>query len=296
MKQVIFFIEPVWAYGTVHYELCKYLWSYGVNAQVLPWNLPHSFEELKATADLTDYIVTTPGVRKTFHSHLDKLIIVLHGRSDILELLSYFSQEEINRLAGLYGLSNFLVEESRLLGIARDVKKLSLGINYFNYYTPISESLKTLGYAGGGYNSTLRGDTTYVSLKRVYLIRAISSLTKKPVKFAQAYINHFVNMKGFYNSVDAVLVTSTNEGAGLPALEAAAAGRLVLSTPVGHWAEKCAGITLPIEERELVDKAVEQLLIYEDPFLYRHKCMQIQEHARSYDWSTVIHSWVEIFK
>jgi len=42
-------------------------------------------------------------------------------------------------------------------------------------------------------------------------------------------------MPDFYASIDALIMPSLQEGAGLPALEAAAAGRLVIGTPVGHF-------------------------------------------------------------
>lgn len=56
-----------------------------------------------------------------------------------------------------------------------------------------------------------------------------------------------------------MIIASTEEGAGLPALEAAAAGRLVISTPVGHWPERAGsekGITVPIEESAFTEQVI----------------------------------------
>jgi glycosyltransferase involved in cell wall biosynthesis len=102
-------------------------------------------------------------------------------------------------------------------------------------------------------------------------------------------------MKGFYKNVDAILNVSTTEGAGLPVLEASAAGKLVFSTEVGHWNDRCIGVTLPMGKDELVKKAVIELVKYRDPLLYRNTCLEIQEHARSYDWAFVINDWIEAF-
>lgn len=297
MKQVIIFTEPVWAFGIIHYELCKYLWPYGINAQVRPWNLPYTLDEMNNMIDSVDYIITSSGSRRLFHQYLDKLIIVLHGKTDIYEILENFNHEEINKLKGFYALSEGLVEEAKLVGMLRLPDRLRVGINYSTYYTPsISSSLMTIGYAGAAAKVSLKQDPYNVSLKRPYLVKAIASIANKPLVCAQSYINHFTSMRSFYSKVDMVINCAMNEGAGLPVLEASAAGKLVMSTPVGHWEERCLGITLPFPDRDLVNKALEEIKIYEDPVLYKYKCLEIQEHAKSYDWSNVIQQWVEIFK
>jgi len=297
MKQVIFFTEPIWAFGVIHYELCKYLWPYGINAQLRPWNLPYTNQEMQDMVESVDYIVTTSGSRRLFSSYLEKLIIVLHGKADIQELLSNLTQEEIYKLKGIYALSDFLVQQCQILGMIRVPKRLSVGINYSAYFNPsISTSLSTIGYAGAAANLSMKQDPYNVSLKRPYLVKAIASLSNKPLICAQSYVNHFTSMKSFYSKVDMIINCSLHEGAGIPVLEASAAGKLVMSTEVGHWTEKCLGITLPMGDRELVEKALAEISIYEDPVIYKYKCLEIQEHAKSYDWANVIQPWVDIFK
>jgi glycosyltransferase involved in cell wall biosynthesis len=64
----------------------------------------------------------------------------------------------------------------------------------------------------------------------------------------------FHDMPDFYRSVDAVLITSVTEGAQLPVKEGAAAGRLVISTPVGDFPLRAyhgVGIIAPIESQKI---------------------------------------------
>jgi glycosyltransferase involved in cell wall biosynthesis len=104
-------------------------------------------------------------------------------------------------------------------------------------------------------------------------------------------------MPGFYKSVDSVLIASTEEGAGLPLLEAGAAGKLVISTPVGHYSRvgNAGANFVPIAEDEFIEKTVEILSYYKaNPEQYRQRCLEIQHHAQSYDWKFVIDKWIEI--
>ena len=95
-------------------------------------------------------------------------------------------------------------------------------------------------------------------------------------------------MPDFYRTVDAVLISSISEGAGLPVMEAAAAGRLVIGTPVGHFPLKAyqgGGIIAPIEAEKFKEFAVATLRYYkENPAAYVEKCRSIQEAARKFDW------------
>jgi glycosyltransferase involved in cell wall biosynthesis len=119
------------------------------------------------------------------------------------------------------------------------------------------------------------------------------------LKLAHGYHNSYVTMAGYYPTVDALIVASTEEGAGLPALEASAAGRLVISTPVGLWQSRSSdsGHTVPIDERRFVEETTTLLEFYRDNAdAYREKCLHTQQHARTYDWSQVIHSWIKAFQ
>jgi glycosyltransferase involved in cell wall biosynthesis len=107
-------------------------------------------------------------------------------------------------------------------------------------------------------------------------------------------------MPGYYNSIDALAVSSIEESAGLPSMEAAAAGRLVLSTPVGYFEDygpKGGGVVLPMgypEEDQYCSALKESIEYYQkNPEAYNKKCLDIQEFAReNYDWEKHILGWV----
>ena len=98
--------------------------------------------------------------------------------------------------------------------------------------------------------------------------------------------------------MDAVLVSSISEAAQLPVMEAAAAGRLVIGTPVGHFPLKAyqgGGILAPIEAAKFKSFATATLLYYKDnPQEFRAKCRSIQEAAKQFDWKNSIGAWIEL--
>ena len=83
-------------------------------------------------------------------------------------------------------------------------------------------------------------------------------------------------------------------------LEAAAAGKLCIGTPVGYFAEnglKGGGIQVPIDEEPFVSDTIILLDYYKNnQEEYLKKCLDIQEYARyNYDWKYVIDGWIELF-
>lgn len=288
MINLVFYTEPKWAFGSIHYELCKYLWPHGINAQVLSWDQNYTTTELLQLFEEVDYIVTNAGgivYLKTLYGIdiEEKVIVIIHGVSEIEFLIH--NNVDFSKYKGYYTVSDYLTNKSIEKGIARLPGKLSIGINFSNYYCSISNKLSKLGYAGA----------THLPIKRYSLVQEISFISGLPLITACNHINSYISMKGFYKNVDAILNVSTTEGAGLPVLEASAAGKLVFSTEVGHWNDRCIGVTLPMGKDELVKKAVIELVKYRDPLLYRNTCLEIQEHARSYDWAFVINDWIEAF-
>jgi glycosyltransferase involved in cell wall biosynthesis len=83
-------------------------------------------------------------------------------------------------------------------------------------------------------------------------------------------------------------------------MEAAAAGRLVIGTPVGHFPRKAyegGGILAPVEAEEFKAFTVETLRYYKDnPAAYQDKCHAIQEAAKRFDWKYTIDAWVELIE
>jgi glycosyltransferase involved in cell wall biosynthesis len=110
----------------------------------------------------------------------------------------------------------------------------------------------------------------------------------------------FHDMPDFYRSVDAVLVSSLTESGPLPAIEAAAAGRLVIGAPVGHIPRKAyegGAILAPIEREKFVAFCAETLSYYRDrPHEYVKKCLDIREAAQNFDWRYCIDGWIDLIE
>ena len=102
----------------------------------------------------------------------------------------------------------------------------------------------------------------------------------------------FEDMPDFCRTVDAVVTSSNGEGAGLTVIEAAAAGRLVIGTPVGHFPRKAyegGGIIAPVDAKKFKSFTANTLRYYkENPQAYVDKCHAIQDAARKFDWCYVI--------
>lgn len=296
-KKIVFYTESAWAFGIIHYELTKYLFLKGINANVLSWNQNYSTEEISELAVNIDYFVSTPyGTALLIDRYgvsPDKCIVVAHAVLD-LQCLATFAPTNIPRLHAYSVVSEWLQEQSQQLGIARVPALTPIGINYHSFYCAPSNKLSTIGYAGA-----INPDNIHRHIKRPWLVEQVVQQTGLGFKAAHAYHNSWITMPGFYQAVDAVVVASTEEGAGLPALEASAAGRLVISTPVGLWLSKSgnSGHTVPIDDAEFVNKTVALLNFYRDtPGAYLEKCQSTQEHAWCYDWSNVIDSWVDLIQ
>ena len=297
MKKIAFFTEPEWAFGTIHYELTKNLFLKGINANVLSWNKPYSILEISELSAAIDYFVSTPyGIAILIDRYgvkPEKCFVVIHAVLDI-EFLKSFLPENVQRLHAYSAVSNWLIEQSKQRGINRVPLYTPIGINYFSFFTKPSKELRIVGYAGA-----INPDNIHRHIKRPWLVEQAAQQSNLTFQAAHNYHNSFVTMPGFYNAVDAVVVSSTEEGAGLPALEASAAGKLVISTPVGLWLAKSgnSGHTVPIDETEFLKSTIDHLEFYRDnTTAYRLKCLDTQQHAKIYDWSNVIIYWVDLLQ
>lgn len=310
MKNIIFYFESDWAFGSIHYELFKYLWAEGFNCHLLPWNRSYTIEEIKEIDRCVDFWVSNPhgyrSLTKVYNViNPDKCIVISHAVSDIHEMIDHCGIEEFDKCRKYGVVSQYLKNYGKNIGINRDQLVCQLGINFNTFKMEPNSELTTVGYAGI-YNERLIGDeeegykTHITRLKRSYLVKEAAEQAGLKFVAASSYHNSFVTMPGFYKSVDCIMISSTNEGAGLPALEAGAAGKLVISTEVGHWVDKISpfgGITAPMNENEYLTSCVEILKYYKNhPDEYRARCYQIQDHAKTYDWKYCLESWVEILQ
>jgi glycosyltransferase involved in cell wall biosynthesis len=145
-------------------------------------------------------------------------------------------------------------------------------------------------------------NTYGVELKRGELAEAAPQEAGLPLQGGRfnGHSNPFPGYAWVLLEVDAVLSASISEGAGLPAMEAAAAGRLVIGTPVGHFpriAREGAGIVAPVEAEKFKAFVVATLRYYKDnPAAYRDKCRAIQDAAQKFDWQYSIGEWIELIE
>jgi len=296
MKKIVFYMEPTWAFGTIHYELCKYLWGYGFDCQLLPWNQSYSLAEMQELIDTTDLFVTTPhGWRLLGYSYKivdpQQCVIISHSKLDMDELIELHGSDDYYKFHKYGAVSKWLSQVSIELGITRPAVVTPLGINTNSFYSKPNNSLQVVGCMNLGQVGV------HQKIKRPWLLEIATQRAGLQIKAAASYHHSFITMPGFYKSVDAVLIASTEEGAGLPLLEAGAAGKLVISTPVGHYSRvgNAGANFVPIAEDEFIEKTVEILSYYKaNPEQYRQRCLEIQHHAQSYDWKYVIDKWVEI--
>lgn len=296
MKRALLFIGTGWAFGSVHYELTKYLHARGIVCDVLDWSKGYTREEFAMLAGYYDCIYGVPGetwpLTDTYGVPHEKIVVVAHGEYDLHHFLQTRPREEILKFAGYGVLSEFLLNLSQDLGIPRVPKIVRYGVNYKRFFMPIASELKVVGYGG----SMHRADETGVDWKRGVLAREATEAADLDFKPAGSF--HFLAMPRYYSQVDAVLVTSLREGFGLPAIEAAAAGRLVISTPVGgfpHMASIGAGIVAPLDSNEFTAFVAETLKYYKNnSSVYVEACRKIQASAAALDWDYVVDDWIAL--
>ena len=315
MKNIVFYIDSEWALGSVHSELYKYLWTLGYNCHTLDWKKSYTVDEIKELDRKIDFWVTLPNSAKhisaCYFISLERIIVVAHAQVDLKKTVSSFGVDIFNKFRNFGVISPYLKDVSKNLEIQREPIVCPVSINYNTYYGEPSKELKVIGYAGtywdrnieSNYLANSESEDSLVQpgfKKRGYLVGECAQKAGLEFKVAQGYHNSFVTMSGFYKVVDAIGIASTEEGAGLPSMEAGAAGKLVIGTPVGLWPSRIGdkgGITVPISEKEYVERTVDILMYYKDrPKEYQDKCYSIREHAKSYDWINSISEWITLFR
>jgi len=301
MKKVLFYIENKWAFGAIHYGLCKVLYSHGIHCDLLNWDLDYTRDEFKFLIDTYDSIVTTPVFVSKLHLKYDvplnKIIAVAHGQWDVLHARRNASFDFYPELKSFTVISNILKQKCIEWGISVTPIVTETGINFDFFYNKPSSKLKIVGYGGAKSTYNFAGE----EIKRGHLVE--ESVLGIGLELKSHNFYNFLCMPGYYKTIDALVMSSSEEAGGLPIMEAAAAGKLVLGTPVGYFEEHSdmknkarGGILLPLKEKDFISELSEQLIKYsKDKNLYKLKCLQIQEYAReNYDWSKKLYSWLNL--
>jgi glycosyltransferase involved in cell wall biosynthesis len=135
--------------------------------------------------------------------------------------------------------------------------------------------------------------------KRGYLVSELAQEMNLPFYSAHPTRQSFVTMPGFYNAVDVIVCSSSDEGAGGPVLEGGAAGRLIITTATGGFSDLVTNIgadVVPVEDNLFKQEAKRIIQFYIDnPVKYRERCKQIQDYAiETYDLSKAIDTWVNL--
>lgn len=297
MKKIIFFIENAWAFGTIHQSLSKVLFQHDILADVLDWNNSYQQQDMDYISRNYDYFVTLPLAINALTSYgipLEKIIVIAHGQWDFLKASEQLNAAIYDQVAGYAVVSENLKEKSKEFGINRVPVVTPIGIIVDNFIRPVPKKLETIGYASSFVHHNYQGD----DIKRGRLVQTVAAKTHLKLVLNQKF--HYLGMPAFYESVDAVIMSSTEESVGLPMMEAAAAGRLTVGTPVGYYAlngKPSGGIVAPLDERQFVNKVSKQLIYYKaNPIDYQKVCRNIQSYAKKhYDWSHHIDKWVSLF-
>jgi hypothetical protein len=302
-KKVFFFANTEWSNGRVYYDLCKCLHRKGYIADILNWRVSYTREQMHEMLAFYDFVISgldgIPGLIDNYKVPCDKIIGISHGvYYDFHLLIEKKGLDVFERLANFGVVSYSMISESAIVGVSRIPVVASLGVNYSAFSRKIPERLATVGYASSISHKTKYG----VEKKRGELALECAEeagLAYRPAGTHAIPIS-FHDMPGYYETVDAVLMTSLIEAAGLPVLEAAAAGRLVIGTPVGHFplrAYQGGGIIAPIQAEKFKRFTAATLRYYkENSAAFVDKCNSIQNAARNFDWEYIIDEWIELIE
>ena len=299
-KKLLIYGYTKWSHGRVYYDLCKQLHRRGYIVDVLDWQGSHTgyVNQILSYYDLC--MTALDGVRTlvdTYGVPYDKIIALSHHEFDMRMLIEQKGIEVFEKFANYGVVSEYLYSASLMRGVPRAPMVAALGINFSDFYAEIPEGLATVGYAGSMSVNTFgvewkRGELAEASAREAGLAFKVAGWTGNQISFH--------DMPDFYRTADAVLATSISEGAGLPVMEAAAAGRLVIGTPVGHFPLKAyqgGGILAPIEAEKFKAFTIATLKYYKDNSAsFQDKCRAIQEAARKFDWQYSIGDWIDLIE
>lgn len=296
--KICFYSESKWALGAIHSGLCKQFREIGWIADLKSWENGYVIEQFQKEMENYDYIVTLPhgGTRPLLESYnipKEKIIVVAHAEEDLINFIRHHGHPSaLEGFAASAVVSDTLAASALTLGLSTPPRVVRLGVDTGLYRMPPAQRLDSVGYA----TVLERNNSFGVECKRGFLAREASEIAG--LSFQEAGGLHYNELPSFYSSVGALILPSLQEGAGLPALEAAAAGRLVVGAPVGHFprlAYEGLGILAPLDAMEFRRFAVSRLIYYKDnTSAYYDQCCSSQRAAEQRDWRVVISDWIDL--
>jgi glycosyltransferase involved in cell wall biosynthesis len=226
-----------------------------------------------------------------------KILVVAHADEDLIKMLRHDGDEGVRYYAGFGVVSDTLACVSLSLGMTRVPTVLRQGICCATYAALPASQLRTVGYAAVMSKSNAYG----VEIKRGELVMKV--VEGLGLKFEPAMTKGRLTrdqMSGYYKTVDAVVCSSLQEGGARPPYEAAAAGRLVVGTPVGDFprlALEGMGVMGPLNDGPFAEFLGKTLGYYRsNRRCFQLKCKSIQAAARGRDWPAVVGDWVRFVK
>jgi glycosyltransferase involved in cell wall biosynthesis len=297
-KKIIFYTQNRWAFGAIHHSLCKELYKHNIYANLLDEDKEYTKEEFQLLNNTYDLFVTNPDKVIDLHIKsgipLNKIVAVAHGQWDILLAKHNASFDFYPHIHSFGVISNILKTKCKEWNISVEPKVVETGVHFDLFYAKPSNQLKVVGYGGAKQTYNFYGQ----EIKRGHLVeKACQNIKNIQLQISNSY--SYLCMPGYYKTVDCIIMSSIEEAGGLPVLEAAASGRLVIGTPVGLFEERAlkgGGILVPLEENAFVEQTRQTVLYYRDNLKeYVSKCLEIQAYARDhYDWSKKIIPWIEL--
>jgi glycosyltransferase involved in cell wall biosynthesis len=293
--KLLIYTYPRWAFGQLHNGLAAALRERGWTVTLLDWTVPQP--SVAAEIDRHDHVMTVfdgPQALASYGIPREKITLVAHAEFDIQGLIAIDGVDSFNRYKHYGVVSDSLACSSIALGITRIPTVVRTGVEFEKFRRPIPWQLKTVGYTARMERKTNSG----VEQKRGAVAQACAE--EAGLTFKRIENLPIEAMPDFYASVDALVMPSLQEGSPLPPREAAAAGRLVIGTPVGDFprlAYEGMGILGPLDAKRFQRFAVEKLLAFKnDPRAFQAKCTTGQEAAKGRDWANVVDDWIELFE
>ncbi|MGX5805674.1 glycosyltransferase family 25 protein [Bradyrhizobium sp. Arg314] len=299
-KKILFYGYPKWSHGRVYYDLSKHLHHRGYLSDILDWQQNHA-EYARELFSYYDFVISAlDGVSTlvgTYDVPYDKIIAISHHEFDMRMLIERLGIEVFEKFASYGVVSESLFAASVMRGIARQPKVVPLGVDTLSFRSNLPDRLTTVGYTTSFSVKTYgvewkRGELAETAVREAGLIFKVAGSTANQISFH--------DMPDFYRSVDAVVSSSVNESGPLSVLEGAAAGRLVIGTPVGHFplrAYQGAGLLAPIEPRKFVTFTSDALRYYkENSAAFVEKCGIAKESALKFDWVYFIGDWIQLIE
>lgn len=293
-NSVLFFTQNRWAFGQIHHALTKHLWTHGIYCNLLDWTTGYSQKEHDYLKRCYHWVCTMPeaiGHLKGYGWDLNRIVAVAHCERDLVLAISNAGEAVFDQIGSFAVVNQHLAKTSEQLGIRRKPVVVRVGLDTRHFQAPVPESLKVIGYAATKTFTLSNGE----ECKRGHLVEAVAAETGLEFK-AHEFYHHFA-MPGYYRDIDAVLVSSNYETVGLPGLEAAAAGRLVLSTEVGYF-DGSYGVKCRICEDEFKEDAIKNLRHYAaNPHEFRMACIGYRKAVQEkYDWTKCVSDWLPLFE